>query len=217
MNGDIDASTFGWKEGMVDWVPLANEPSLSSLFKPGTTDSMQDAMGWYYVDKYRQKQGPVSEDRLAALLKEFHLNGDTLVWREGMGEWSRISETSELGPLLALQLVKETAADDVEDDEIPTHDKWGKKRKQLEKVKKAAAKQKEQQEKKARKEVTSTTTPTTTSTTSTDDNSASTGGAKPSDGTGSKDGDDEKKVSLPVSQRLSRIICMYVSSKCIGK
>ena len=43
-------------------------------------------MTWYYAVG-SQQQGPVSEAQLQALVKDGVINGDTLVWREGMASW----------------------------------------------------------------------------------------------------------------------------------
>lgn len=42
---------------------------------------------WYYVDSNQRQQGPVDQDQL---VQQYHLGNlapDTLVWRDGMGQW----------------------------------------------------------------------------------------------------------------------------------
>jgi uncharacterized RDD family membrane protein YckC len=43
-------------------------------------------MNWHYVDK-GQQIGPVSDEQLQELLRSGKINGDTLLWREGMSDW----------------------------------------------------------------------------------------------------------------------------------
>lgn len=54
----------------------------------------QDAPGqavpepaWFYLTSDNQTVGPVTQDDLTALLKGAQLNGESLVWTEGMAAW----------------------------------------------------------------------------------------------------------------------------------
>lgn len=42
---------------------------------------------WYYADAQRQRQGPLAAEELIQRFRQGHLQLDTLVWREGLGEW----------------------------------------------------------------------------------------------------------------------------------
>ena len=42
---------------------------------------------WYYADARNERQGPVTPAELVQLRLQGALGWDTLVWREGMGEW----------------------------------------------------------------------------------------------------------------------------------
>ena len=42
---------------------------------------------WYYSDASRNRHGPIGAEELAALHASGVLQPDTLVWREGMGDW----------------------------------------------------------------------------------------------------------------------------------
>lgn len=44
--------------------------------------------GWHYMDAASQQQGPIETDALVALLQSGAIHWDTLVWREGMGQWA---------------------------------------------------------------------------------------------------------------------------------
>lgn len=48
-------------------------------------------MIWYYEVDHNQK-GPVPEDELAQLYERGVINKESLVWREGMSEWSRLED-----------------------------------------------------------------------------------------------------------------------------
>ncbi|MBU6410818.1 MAG: RDD family protein [Verrucomicrobia bacterium] len=44
-------------------------------------------MNWYYVEQ-GQQAGPVSEEQLGEMLRGGKIQPDTLVWREGLAEWT---------------------------------------------------------------------------------------------------------------------------------
>jgi uncharacterized RDD family membrane protein YckC len=48
-------------------------------------------MNWYYVDN-GQQAGPVDDTQLEELLNTGRIQGDTLVWREGMANWQPYAE-----------------------------------------------------------------------------------------------------------------------------
>ena len=53
---------------------------------------------WYYVDLRHERQGPVGQDALVALYRNGALTAASLVWREGMGQWTPLGELAgELG------------------------------------------------------------------------------------------------------------------------
>jgi uncharacterized RDD family membrane protein YckC len=53
---------------------------------------------WYYVDSNQQQQGPVDQDQLLQQYRLGNLALDTLVWRDGMGQWQPLrSVATELG------------------------------------------------------------------------------------------------------------------------
>ena len=53
---------------------------------------------WYYADAQRQRQGPVEDRDIRALYQRGELNGESLVWREGLSQWTALSALSdELG------------------------------------------------------------------------------------------------------------------------
>jgi hypothetical protein len=50
-------------------------------------------MDWYYA-QHDQRMGPVNEADLERLVKEGTITPDSLVWHEGMAQWTRYGEVS---------------------------------------------------------------------------------------------------------------------------
>ena len=50
-------------------------------------------MNWHYVEQ-GQQMGPVSDEQLAQLVQAGKINGETLVWREGLANWSPYREVN---------------------------------------------------------------------------------------------------------------------------
>lgn len=50
---------------------------------------------WYYGTE-GQQQGPVSERELRQMMAQGIVTRETLVWRDGLGEWKPVSEVAEL-------------------------------------------------------------------------------------------------------------------------
>lgn len=53
---------------------------------------------WYYSRDGVEKQGPTPGDHLRSWIGSGHLNGDQLVWRPGLDDWTPIQELPELRP-----------------------------------------------------------------------------------------------------------------------
>jgi uncharacterized membrane protein len=53
---------------------------------------------WYYAENNEQR-GPVIESELKGLIATHKLPGETLVWREGMANWTPASQVASLSPL----------------------------------------------------------------------------------------------------------------------
>jgi hypothetical protein len=54
-------------------------------------------MNWYYAQG-DQRQGPVSDSELDALIAAGTVNENTLVWKEGMANWAPLKEARSTGP-----------------------------------------------------------------------------------------------------------------------
>jgi len=42
---------------------------------------------WYYVDRQQERQGPVAAETIREAYRSKAIDGDSLVWREGMSQW----------------------------------------------------------------------------------------------------------------------------------
>jgi uncharacterized RDD family membrane protein YckC len=70
-----------------DWCPLKPDPQTM----------------WYYVEDGQQR-GPVIDADFEALRREGKITADTLIWREGMGNWLPLAQVAEApgGPALRM-------------------------------------------------------------------------------------------------------------------
>lgn len=50
---------------------------------------------WYYADAERQRQGPLAASELTQRFHQGRLRLDSLVWREGLGEWQPLRDFSQ--------------------------------------------------------------------------------------------------------------------------
>jgi uncharacterized RDD family membrane protein YckC len=58
-------------------------------------------MNWHYVNQ-GQQAGPVTEEQLLALLREGKISEDTLVWREGMPNWTPFRQAGIAAPAASI-------------------------------------------------------------------------------------------------------------------
>jgi len=47
---------------------------------------------WYYVDRQQQRQGPVAAETIREAYRTRQLDGESLVWREGMSQWQPLRQ-----------------------------------------------------------------------------------------------------------------------------
>lgn len=86
--GEIEGDTPVWREGLPGWT-TAREAGLvapEAGLEPPAAPEAPDAP-WHYATADGQ-QGPVPEAHLRAWLDRGDLPRDTLVWREGLPEWT---------------------------------------------------------------------------------------------------------------------------------
>ncbi|MCK5942438.1 MAG: DUF4339 domain-containing protein [Planctomycetes bacterium] len=55
---------------------------------------------WFYA-RDNERQGPVSAETIRHLLQAKAIDADTLIWSEGMSDWTAVRETEEFGGDLA--------------------------------------------------------------------------------------------------------------------
>lgn len=70
----------------------------TTLAADGTGSGAGAAAAWYVVIDGAQT-GPLSHDEIAEQLRAGAVDGETFAWREGMGDWKRLSEIDEFGDL----------------------------------------------------------------------------------------------------------------------
>ena len=57
---------------------------------------------WFYAEGNRERRGPITDENIVALFQSRRIDEDTLVWREGAGDWRPLRDfASELGLDLA--------------------------------------------------------------------------------------------------------------------
>jgi len=66
-------------------------------------------MVWHYSDESSRK-GPVSKDDLSKLVESGKIDGDTLVWKTGMSEWTPLYKCNDLSTLINTQVPPPLAA-----------------------------------------------------------------------------------------------------------
>jgi hypothetical protein len=64
---------------------------------------------WYYGDTQKGEQGPFTRLQIEKLLEVGSIGADTMVWREGMADWQRLS-VSALSDLLLEKVNRKTAS-----------------------------------------------------------------------------------------------------------
>jgi len=79
------------------WERAGLRPDLFSKQSPvEAAFSTDDGDAWYYSLSEDQEEGPVSLRDLKSMIRNETLDGDALVWKEGMPDWAPADEVSEL-------------------------------------------------------------------------------------------------------------------------
>jgi hypothetical protein len=86
--GRVLPSDQVWHDGLDEWTAAENLSELSSAIEEASTKI------WYYGNTGKH-QGPASVLQLRDLIASGNVTGDHLVWKEGMDEWTAISELAE--------------------------------------------------------------------------------------------------------------------------
>jgi hypothetical protein len=83
--------------------PLENEkkePVEPEEIAPVITEPAERLTDWFYLDKNRIQVGPVAFNALKSAWDDKEITIETLVWREGMGEWKKVAELPSLREVL---------------------------------------------------------------------------------------------------------------------
>jgi uncharacterized RDD family membrane protein YckC len=56
---------------------------------------MGNATPWYYLDAARERHGPVTAEVVAARFRDGTIDAQSLVWREGLSEWTPLGQLRE--------------------------------------------------------------------------------------------------------------------------
>lgn len=67
---------------------------------PTSRASAEPAAEWYYADASNERVGPVTTGKIVELIRSGDLHSDSLVWKDGMGDWAKLGMT-ELARLLS--------------------------------------------------------------------------------------------------------------------
>ena len=76
-------------------VDTTEAPALPGHAAPPELPPTLEGTAWYYANG-GDRRGPVDIGALQDLWDARTINDDSLVWREGMGDWKRISDVDEL-------------------------------------------------------------------------------------------------------------------------
>lgn len=74
----------------------ALEPTPSSDIQASVPTHSYLVQDWFCIDKLRQQLGPMRYDELKHLWQDKKIDDGSFVWSEGMGEWKKIADLSEL-------------------------------------------------------------------------------------------------------------------------
>ena len=103
--GIMNGETMVWKSGMAQWAEAATITELAPLFiQQAPPPPMPNQELQYFVFLNGQQVGGQTIQRIRELINNGDINGDTMVWRTGMAQWTKVSEVNELANLLPPQV-----------------------------------------------------------------------------------------------------------------
>ncbi|CAM9706513.1 unnamed protein product [Ectocarpus sp. 4 AP-2014] len=91
--GTAHKDMMAWSQGMSEWQPLGQIEAFRETSELAATP-------WLYLGENSEQRGPVSAAALSRLLRQGEVDGMTMAWTTGMGDWKPLGEVSELRPLL---------------------------------------------------------------------------------------------------------------------
>lgn len=75
-------------------VDTSATPALADAAAAPALPASASGARWYYA-RGKERMGPVSEETVRHLLQAGAIRGDTLVWREGMADWTKAAGVDE--------------------------------------------------------------------------------------------------------------------------
>jgi hypothetical protein len=87
---DVSPDTLVWRDGMAEWRP-ASEVAEFAAAAPALEETADDRE--YYVDKGGTAEGPVGREVIETRVAAGDLRHETLIWFEGLEEWTPLGET----------------------------------------------------------------------------------------------------------------------------
>ncbi|MDY6784780.1 MAG: SPFH domain-containing protein [Cyanobacteriota bacterium] len=99
LSNGLAPQTLVWREGMNSWLFASEVVELQSLFPsapPPPPPLAQDRVQWH-IAQNGQQVGPFNLEQL----QQQKLSPQTLVWKEGMGNWQKAENVAELSGVLA--------------------------------------------------------------------------------------------------------------------
>jgi len=105
---ELPPDTLVWRAGEAEWAPLGSFAELQAPLQapagppplPGASTTTVDERE-YFLDESGSASAPLTRDEVAARLADGRATPETLVWFDGMAEWTPLSETPLAGLLLS--------------------------------------------------------------------------------------------------------------------
>lgn len=132
--GLIGATTLVVNSKQQTWQEVQSIPEFQAVLPPPELLPTVPANAvWLYVDRANNtREGPVSDTDIVLLHTSAQIDENTLIWKEGMGEWKKLRDIEELKKKLKPVAKREEANDD-EDNNGKNNKKNQKKKREEEK------------------------------------------------------------------------------------
>src|SRR5205814_2001367 len=90
--GSMDQSSYVWKEGMTDWVPISVLVDPPAAWRMATAAANEDSGQDWYVAFDGESVGPLREEEIARHLAAGTLGPGIHLWRAGMPDWQPLAQ-----------------------------------------------------------------------------------------------------------------------------
>lgn len=116
---NLGDDTLVWREGMAEWTPAGRVAEL----RPATAQEEADR-GEYYTDERGTAEGPFDREMMEMRIASGALRGETLIWYEGLGEWTALRETHLAPYLEGPERIRREAAEQAADPAVGLVGRW---------------------------------------------------------------------------------------------